>query len=240
MFYGFDDELLCRGDGGGRFSGGMDLDSLLMDLDTGYGGSPPLSPSSRGLGKRRPSTVASNSSASTQAISFKDGGGSLTSSCSSPLHRFVTPPANGADDDDLLLELLPGFAQPCCEDADPRRGLDPRCRRALKREDPTPSPRSDNRGCVNDDYDVVAAIADFSERQNGRVESPRLTTISQLHSQAAQLMVAMSNRRGTMPAEVLSHYSRRRQDFLDEARALQSKDAFEASSGSSCEQQASC
>lgn len=174
--------------------------------------------------------------AASQSCKLPFGSEKLGSPYVSPHHtpqygyasRPMMPP-----DEDLLSVLLPGLFEE--EELSGRR--DRCCRHGLRREDPTPSPRNDHRGPVDDDYDVVSAIADFEamqasprQRRKERLE----VSIRQLKRQAEQLWLPSlsvddtgeSPRSREDPLrsttlDVRSHYIRVRQDLLAEARSLE-------------------
>lgn len=161
------------------------------------------------------STVPSTPSVSSHASPY---GKSLVSrELPSPLRSPVEP------GDDLLRDLLPGLPQPVsC-------GRERACRGWLRAEDPTPSPRRDNRPPIEDDYDVVAAIADFEQafssdrgeltsKKRYRVEAVQMT-IRRLKLQAERLSVSIANE--STPQNVKSHYAGVRQELLGEAHSLE-------------------
>mmetsp|Transcript_80368 Transcript_80368/g.260379 ORF Transcript_80368/g.260379 Transcript_80368/m.260379 type:complete len:189 (+) Transcript_80368:108-674(+) len=136
----------------------------------------------------------------------------------------------GLDLDDLLREMMPG-PDPSLLQRDPwerPRALPetlPQCFRTrgeLRRHERTPSPRRDNRGPVEDSYEVSAAIADFAQRRAGdrsRHHHEDLErSVRQLSLQAQRLQGLCAN--SALEERVRSHYARVHEELLAEAQKL--------------------
>lgn len=198
----------------------MELDDLLSDLV------PDAAPA-RGLDRILQFRPPNRDEFSGMAVQSSPAPGSLWA-------RRMSEP-----DDELLRDLLPDNDSVCpyslqvpgrAEDKIPGP-VDRLGRLGLPRGARTPSPSSDPRGPVEDDYDVVAATASFAARRPGdrcrHAHADLAERRELLLRQADRLQVAEAHGTDSHRAPIRAHYARVRCELLAEAEALEAKLATE-------------
>jgi hypothetical protein len=93
------------------------------------------------------------------------------------------------------------------------------CRAGLRAQEPTPSPRNDIRGPVEDSYDITAAIKEFQKEYPIDKQQAMCMSLTQLHRQAEQLKAPSGNE--YIPLHVRAHYTCVREKMLEQARFLE-------------------
>lgn len=85
-----------------------------------------------------------------------------------------------------------------------------------------PSPCNDNRGPVEDDYDVVKAVADYAAKESGdptSLKGDRLRADMELKMAQARSLLGPANN-PQIPEKTRAHYAKVRMEILGEAEAL--------------------